>query len=332
MALLAEALIGKALMFAFTPEGMLKLGECSPGQLKGKGKDDSEGHLASKKSSIFPLWLRDATEIIHTLRGIRWKYGMGTYIPPPTRPQERQAFLRATSLSFVRNFLLLDALETCLKIFPGVGLPSGGSIFYPQLPPIPRYTVSTTIHMLTGCALLAGLGMCYDLATFVAVMFLGDTSSSWPPVLYNPWGSDSLHSLWAKHWHQLLRQTFLIFGGYPGRWLAGDVGLVLGTFLASGLYHELAIYTMGRGLDHTVTFFFAIQGPLLILERVWRRVTGRRVGGLPGRLWVYSIMFLGGQCMVDSWHRRGLAGCLVIPPMISPVRLALLAMGFGRRR
>ncbi|KAJ7459943.1 hypothetical protein FB451DRAFT_566844 [Mycena latifolia] len=342
LALLSEVVIAKALEYAFTKEGMLKVGERQPGQLKGKeavkGDASANGHteqLEAPQSRLFPAWLYDSFELIHTMRGLRWKFAQGTHIPPPTRPLERRAFLRATLFSFIKNFLLLDLLESSIKFFPGVGVPSGGSIFYAALPPIPRYAVSTTIHMLTGSALLAGFGMVYDLITLVAVGLLDSTPTSWPPVTDHPWRASSMHTLWARNWHQLLRNTFLVLGGYPGRWLAGDVGMLLGTFVASGLYHECSMYTMGRGFDHTVTLFFAGQGPLLIGERLWRQVTGRRVGGRFGRLWVYFVMFIAAQPLVDSWHKRGLGGGMVIMPVISPVRIALGVLqqywGVGRR-
>ncbi|KAJ6585085.1 hypothetical protein B0H19DRAFT_409896 [Mycena capillaripes] len=278
-------------------------------------------------------WLYDSFELIHTTRGLRWKFAQGTYIPAHTRPLERRAFLRATLDSFIQNFLLLDLLESCIKLFPGVGVPAGGSMFYHELPLIPRYIVSTTIHMLTGSSLLAGFGMVYDLITLVAVGLLDSAPTSWPPVLDHPWRADSLHTLWARSWHQLLRNTFLVFGGYPGRWLAGDVGMLLGTFLASGLFHECSVYTLGRGFDHSVTLFFAAQGPLLIGERLWRKVLGKRVGGRFGRIWVYFVMFIGSQPMVNAWHVRGLGGAMVIPPLISPVRITLGLLqqwGIGR--
>lgn len=196
-------------------------------------------------------------------------------------------------------------------------------MFYPQLPPLQRYAISTAIHTISGSCLLAGFGMCYDLLTLFCVIFLHDPPSSWPPVMDDPWSSDSLHIFWAKRWHQLLRRTFIIMGGYPGNSIAGNIGAVLGTFIASGLYHECAIFAMGSGFDYRVPTFFAIQGPLLVLERVWRMTTGRRVGGWPGRLWVYFVILILGQPMVDSWHMRGLGGGMVIPPIFSPVRMIL---------
>ncbi|KAJ7095791.1 hypothetical protein B0H15DRAFT_880455, partial [Mycena belliarum] len=331
LALLSEVVIAKALEYALTKEGMLKVGERQPGQLKGKepvkGSDAStNGHAIPPEPhapSWIPPWLYDSFELIHTVRGLRWKFAQGTHIPSPIRPLERSAFLRATLRSFVKNFLLLDFLESAVKLFPGVGVPSGGSIFYATLPPIPRYAVSTTIHMLTGSALLAGFGMVYDLITLIAIGVFDSVPTSWPPILDDPWQASSLHTLWARSWHQLLRNTFLVFGGYPGRWLAGDVGMLLGTFLASGLFHESSIYSMGRGFDYVPIAFFAMQGPLLIGERLWRQLTGWRVGGRLGRLWVYFVMFIAAQPLVDSWHRRGLGGGMVIMPVISPARIIL---------
>ncbi|KAF7288550.1 MBOAT-2 domain-containing protein [Mycena chlorophos] len=337
LSLLSFVIIAKALQYSFTPEGMLKVGERRPGEAKGKevANGHANGHAAdlhnTPRSSVFPAWLCDAAELIHTMRGPRWKFAQGAYIPPPTRPLERRAFLRATAVSFLQNFLLLDILESSLKLFPGVGDPSGGSIYYPNLPLIPRYIVSTGIHALFGSSLLAGFGMVYDLFSFLGVLWFDNPPSSWPPAIDDPWHTTSLHLLWARSWQQFLRTTFIVYGGYPGRWIAGDVGFVCGTFIASGLYHELAAYALGRGFDHRVTLFFSLQGPLIIGERLWRIVTGRRVGGWLGLLWVYFVIFGLGQVLItDSWMRRGLGGAMVIPPAISPVRLLLIKLVLHR--
>ncbi|RDB18044.1 O-Mevalon transferase yanI [Hypsizygus marmoreus] len=341
--LFAAVAIAKTLEYALNKEGMLKIGEIRPGVMKGKGTyhgnpngissgnptGTSNGHAAPvvdcNQSSV-PPWLYDTIELTHTLRGLQWKFGQGIHIPKQTRPLERQAFLHATLLSFIKNFLIVDFLESTLKLFPGVGSPMGGSMFYPNLPLFWRYSVATLIHMMTGTAILVGFGMVYDLITLVAVGCFDSSPTSWPPVTDDPWTADSMHNLWAKQWHQLLRQTFLVLGGYPGKWIAGNLGMLFGTFIASGLFHECAMYSMGHGFNHTAPLFFALQGPLLILERWWRKVTGRRVGGLWGRLWVYFIVFITAQPMVDAWHRRGLGGGMVIPPFISPTKLLLVPL------
>ncbi|KAH9997972.1 membrane bound O-acyl transferase family-domain-containing protein [Russula vinacea] len=275
-------------------------------------------------ASVLPPWLQDALDLMFSLRGLGWDFGEGVYMPPDTRPRERKPFLRATLFSFLAAFLLLDIVESAIKGVPGVGDPSGGSIFFPSLPLPTRYLVSTAIHFLTGVALVAGFSMVYDLITLFAVAVLGHSPSAWPPVMDNPWASQSLHEFWAKRWHQLFRQTFLVFGGIPGRKIGGDVGLVLGTFLASGLFHECTILAMGREWDSRVPLFFLMQGGSVIGERVWKKITGRRVDGLLGRLWVYFDIMILGQPLVDAWHRRGLGGGMVIPPWISPARLILI--------
>lgn len=314
-ALFSFVLIGKGIDLALARTGRHKKGEDVPGTVSTpaiatqSNKPNASGDVSARKrqcTALLPLWLQDAVELMFSMRGLGWDFGEGVYTPPPTRPQERKAFLRATFNSFLVSFLILDIVEATIKQVPGVGDPSGGSIFFPNLPPPTRYLVSTTIHVLTGIALVSGFYMVYDLITFLAVAVLGHSPSSWPPVMDNPWAAQSLHEFWAKRWHQLLRQTFLVFGGIPGRKMGGDVGLVLGTFLASGLFHECTILAMGCEWDSRVPLFFLLQGGSVIGERIWKKVTGRRVDGPLGRLWVYfDIMVLGqplGACIMSSSH------------------------------
>lgn len=342
---MAAVVIAKALEYGLTKEGMLKTGESSPGVVKGKYKLKQDSDKADvtpngdhpvqettyepqAHSSYIAPWLSDAFELLHTNRGLAFKFGQTTYVPPFTRPLDsRHAFLTATLRSFVINYLTLDFCESVIKSFPGgIGTPLGGSIFYPDLSPVPRYLVSTFLHILTGTALLGGFGMVYDLSTLFAVGVIGTSPTSWPPVVEGPWVAESMHELWARRWHQLLRQTFIVLGGYPGKWVfevlasivlasltfispsikrskqsvvarLGSLGMLFGTFVASGLFHECTAYAMNRGFRLTSVLFFASQGPVLIGERMWRKFTGRRVGGKLGRLWVYFFMFVLAQPM-----------------------------------
>lgn len=289
---------------------MLKVGETRPGVMKGKsnGQATSNGYGSQfvqeprSKNPYIATWLYDSIELAHTMRGLQWKFGQGIYIPKPTRPLERTAFLYATLISFIQNYLILDFLETLLKLFPGVGSPAGGTMFYPVAPSV-RYTVSTTIHLITGTTLIAGFRMVYDLITLIAVACLDSSPLSWPPIMDDPWHAESMHTFWAKEWHQALRQTFLVFGGYPGSWIAGDYGMLFGTFLASGLFHVCSMHPTRQGFDYSTLVFFVSQGPVLILERLWKRITGRRVNGWMGMLWVYLILFAGAQPMSNFIHR-----------------------------
>lgn len=291
--------IAKSLEYALTKEGMLKVGETRPGVMKGEKNDEAPvGSQESRSQNPYiAAWLYDAIELALNTRGLQWKFGQGVHIPKATRPLERTAFLYATFSSFFQNYLIFDFLDTLLKFFPGVGSPMGGSIFYPTLAPSMRYTVSTIIHMITGSAILSGFGTVYDFITLIAVACLDSSPLLWPPVMDDPWHSGSMHTFWGKNWHQVLRQTFMVFGGYPGKWLAGDYGMVFGAFLASGLFHSCTMYSAHQGFDYSAVVFFGSQGFVLVFERLWRQITGKRVGGWMGNLWVYFILFVCAQPM-----------------------------------
>ncbi|KAF8170929.1 hypothetical protein BJ912DRAFT_1066377 [Pholiota molesta] len=301
----AAVALAKSLDFALTEEGMLKIGECRPGIKKGKDKsngveiDSMEDE--HKQHPYIATWLYDATA--RTLR-IPHSYPeiLHQKLPHSRHPRISAQALSRSRFAFGRD----DVLS--------------------QLPLAKRYLVSTAIHMITGYAILAGFHMVYDLVTLIAVGLLDGSPTSWPPVMDQPWHADSMHRFWGKDWHQLLRRTFLVFGGFPGKWIGGNIGMLFGMFLASGLFHECAMYSMSRGFDHSATVFFGAQAFVLLFERMWRRYTGRRISGIPGRLWVYFNMFVCAQPTVDAWHRRGLGGGMVIPPALSPTRWIFLPL------
>lgn len=294
--------------FALAVDGRFKHGEKTLGDIETPAISQQDPALTGKArvdpvtahrplGSILPRWLEDAVEVLSAIRGIGWDFGDNVYVPKQTRPLERTPFLLSTFRDFLMSFLMLDFLEACLKLVPGVGSPLGGTMFLPSLPPLQRYLLSTCVHVATGTAFIAGFSMVYDLVLLFSVGLLGHSPSSWPPVMENPWLATSIHEFWSKRWHQLLRHTFLVYGGYPGYFFLGRTGLLLGTFLALGLYHECAMYTMGRGWDIRPIIFFELQAIAVMLEKVWRRMAGKRVGGWPGIVWVYfCIMVLGQPC------------------------------------
>lgn len=229
------------------------------------------------------------------MRGIGWKFGADLYIPPQTQTV-RRLFRNA-----IVGFICLDLIDSTFKLFPQFSTPAGGSIFDQNLSVPLRYVESTFLHTMTGCGFMAGFDMFYSICALLCIALFGHKAPSWPPILDKPWLSSSLHEYWAMRWHQLLRQTFLVFGGFPFAYIFGfnrtlsQTALVMGTFLASGLFHNLSIYTMGQGTSPHITNFFLAQGVGIIFERVWRKITGKRVGGWWGTVWVYLCIIGGGQ-------------------------------------
>lgn len=311
LALLALTIIARAIEFASLPNGRLKIGEIAPGRIatpaiskglqEGLRNGDSRPHAEASRRSPFSRGVLDSLEVLCAMRGIGWDFGADLYIPLERQTVPRLARHAATS------FLVLDFIDSTFKLFPQFATPAGGSIFDTNLSPPLRYAESTFLHFLTGCGFMAGFDMIYSILALSAVFLCGHNPASWPPVIDKPWTSTSLHDYWAMRWHQLLRQTFLVFGGFPLSYIfrfnrmLSQVGLIIGTFLASGLFHNLSIYTMGQGTSRHITVFFVAQGFGLILERLWRKVTGQRVGGWWGLIWVYLCIIGGGQLCSKFW-------------------------------
>lgn len=312
--LAAFSIIAMSLDLTFSRTSRLKVGET---QLPAIGE--------KREASMVPQWLADIVEVLANFRGIGWNFGKDVYIPP--HPEgSREHFLWSATTSNIKHFLLVDLVKTTCVYLPGIGDTMGDSMFYQELPPLQRYAVSTFIHLLVGAVVQAGVEGLYSIFRLLGVKVFGQSPDQWPPVYDSPWRADSLHDFWARRWHQVLRRTFIVLGGIPGGWIGGDIGRTLGTFIASGLFHELGMYMVCRGLDHKVTFFFALQGVGVLLERLYRKLTGHRVGGWPGRIWV-AIFILGfGQVCTDSWLRRGLGAAELIQDIISPLRGLVIPM------
>jgi hypothetical protein len=124
------------------------------------------------------------------------------------------------------------------------------------------------------------------------------------------------------------------------------VGFVIGTFLASGLFHELSAYAMGYGIEWRPVLFFLIQGILVLGEVLFRRISGKKVQGWAGRIWTYIAIVGLGQPMgassflgvraakansmkVDLWLRRGVGVAVIFPTAWSPTRFFLRNFGIN---
>ena len=150
----------------------------------------------------------------------------------------------------------------------------------------------------------AGFEFVQLLLSYVAVAYKKETPSEWPLLMDRPWASESLHEFWGARWHQTLRQPVLVLGGYPLQFIfralfrsraAGDAGLIIGAFVASGVIHHVGFYNTGRTPGLPTILFFTMQSVGLGAERAWKALTGKRVGGWLGNLWVWLWIGVGGQ-------------------------------------
>ncbi|KAI0637125.1 hypothetical protein C8Q77DRAFT_548612 [Trametes polyzona] len=319
--LVACALISKAVQFAVVPAGTLKVGEdrLPNRRLRSAERKDSDSESLTGVARYLLPCIYDALEVGLLVRGIGWQFADGAHVPRARRPAERNAYLKQTALLVLRNFLFADLCDSSIELLPGI-TKDGGTIFLPSLSPVPRYLLSTAIQFMVGMFIILSIEMHYDVASLVGVGLFHHSPALWPPSHDEPWRMSSLHEFWSKRWHQALRSIFLTMGGYPGKWIAGDVGMLFGTFLASGLFHELGFHLGGAPFDIKVLIFFVAQAVGILAEKTYRTITGRRVGGWMGTLWG-SMFLLGlGQICTDSWVARGAAGRAIVPPALSPAR------------
>lgn len=292
------------------------------------GENRLKEKISNEKKSLTEA-LSEATQLMLTVRGIGFRYGRKIPLPEETRPLQKTPFLRKTFFMALRSYIAFDIIEFMLKFTPPLRTPDGGTMYIQSLPFLQRIIFATTIHILSGIFIIHTLQAGYYLASLISVGILNQSPSLWPPLFDHPLSSESLQQFWGQKWHQLLRHTFLVTGGYPCGWLGQKiglprVGLLFGTFLASGLFHEIPFYMIRGHFNWITPLFFLSQGFLIYLEHVWTSVTGRKVHGWCGRLCVYFSLFFLAQPLVNSWHMRGSLSGMVLHGKISPSRQLLL--------
>ena len=124
-----------------------------------------------------------------------------------------------------------------------------------------------------------------------------------------------------------MRDVVLGLGGRPFNCLFGRLGGVLGAFLISAIVHAIELWSLGRGGNAAVIIrFWMMNGVGVVLERIWTKTTGRRVGGVWGRVWTFGWLALWGVPMVDEWAKAGRFGMRSLP-----VEPSLALVAFVRR-
>jgi len=282
----------------------------------------------------------DALDLACAWRGIGWEHGRDTYVPPFPFPnlsgaELKKTWLKHAAIRFIRSLLILDALEVAIKQHPNFRTPGPSSIYVASLPPVPRYILALGTAFFTGSAVIVGFQTCYYLIGLLCVLLLDHDPRNWPPIYEAPWTATSLHDYWSKRWHQMFRRMFMVMGGYPTAWLLSllfgkatvYVGVVFGTFLASGVYHTLSLFPTGVPLGWGSMIYFTSQGVGLGLERVIRYATGKRFSGLAGWFWVFLWTVAESMLAVEDWHMHGLGAGIVIPPVLSPLRAVVFPLG-----
>ena len=282
-------------------------------------------HLRPANSS--PSTIMDALDLASNFRGYGWEWsGYQSYIPHETRSVNRIAFVFSAFTSAVVHCLICGALQRAiLTLAPvGVAIPEGSTVFDETLPFLVRYLRATMITALTALGIYAVLQMGYDLSTIPGILVLGQDPAQWPPAFDAPWRATSLNDFWGRRWHQVFRHVFLILGGYPLSFVLGRAGVTIGAFLASAVVHHIVLVTLSSRVEFWwMLVGFGMMAPGVLAERAYLQLTGRRVGGMAGRIWTMAWLLLWGTVIVEGFARAGMFGSASFVDSGFPVRISV---------
>ena len=269
-------------------------------------------HTPVGRPLTIPNVILDAFELLCNQRGIGWSWGSKSFSrtrpPPPS--------LAAVCLKIVFKLTVYDAAHYIIqRTRPSIDTPAGDTIFDPHLDPLPRAAFAALLTLLGGIIVYTTNDAYYHIATLIGRGLLRQPTTDWPALSARPWMATSIMDFWGFRWHQFFRHTFVTFGARPCGALLGRAGAVLGGFGVSALVHCCGFWGLGRGMETCGDgIFFVFMGVGAVLERVWQRTTGMRVGGFWGWVWTMAWTLAWGTFLFDGWTRNGmLAGNLLEP-------------------
>jgi len=126
-----------------------------------------------------------------------------------------------------------------------------------------------------------------------------------------------------------VREVLVTLAMQPFGYLFGRPGGVFVAFLISGIFHDVEMRAFGRGGNSvSVIGFWVMNSVGVILEHVWKKTTGRRVGGVWGWTWTFGWLVLWGVWLADAWGMSGRFASLSLPGEVEP---SVMLVGFVRR-
>jgi hypothetical protein len=233
----------------------------------------------------------DAFDLICNLRGIGWSWSHAPFPKTSTRSRNRRPPSIPTVLfKLLFKLLAFDVTHYLVQYTrPSVNVPAGDTLFDPALSTFPRCAWAAFYTLCGGTVIYTTVDALYHIATLIGRILLRQPAWHWPPLSDRPWTSTSITEFWSFRWHQFFRHVFVEFGVLPGAALFGRPGALVGAFVVSGVMHDVGMWGLGRGTEFcTVGGFFVLMGLGACAELGFRKVTGRRVGGLWGWAWTMA--------------------------------------------
>ena len=266
----------------------------------------------------------DSIELLYSQRGYGWSWARNPF------PRE-SAPLPSKSLLLVKTLLkltLFDASQYIIqRLSPATNNPKGGSIFDPNLTPMPRFALAVFCGLWGGIWTYMMVDSLYHVPATIARIVFRQPAFMWPRLFHWPWMATSIHELWSYRWHQLYRHLFIVFGSRPGGALFGKPGAFMGAFIISAILHHVGVWGIGNGTEPlTSGGFFLLMGTGAVTEIAFSKATGSRVRGWMGWLWTMLWLHLCGTFMMDGWARRGLFASEILPFGFRPGKVVVEAI------
>ena len=285
-------------------------------------KEPLKRHL--RPANATPSIFMDALDLATNLRGIGWSRSKSAHFPAETRPaSSRTVFCLYVLLSAVVQGFICSTLHIAVQAFSPETLAvlSGGTIFDANLPPFIRYVRSSIITVTAAIGICFIVQVNYSVGTLIGVAVFRQDPAQWPPVIQAPWLATSVRDFWSRRWHQLFRRSFIVLGGWPLSIIFGNVGFIFGSFLASGIFHNVIVRMHNDSVEMwCMLFSFGMMGVGIVLEDVFASLTGRRVGGWKGWLWTMAWLLVWGSLIVDGFARGGMFASSSMLDSASPAR------------
>ncbi|KIY68910.1 hypothetical protein CYLTODRAFT_443063 [Cylindrobasidium torrendii FP15055 ss-10] len=261
------------------------------------------------RSTADILW--DAADLFGNVSGIGWNYS--------GRPEHDGRKLTRISFSaqrfglYVANALIYEGamfLQVFVHRHPD-------SLPYYQRRVVEAVLVPTVVYSLTASN--------YMLSSIIGVVLIRQDPEQWPSPYRSLHKARSLTTFWGRGWQQVMRDICTRMGGVPLGYLFGRPGYVMGTFLLSGLWHDSSFWASNRprGLCYTTTPFFVLSGVGVMIEVYYQRVTGRKVDGALGVVWLVGwslaslLLTMSSECM---WEMGRAGAGEVLPPHLTLVQ------------
>ncbi|ORY23420.1 hypothetical protein BCR39DRAFT_549199 [Naematelia encephala] len=304
-------------------------------KLESEAKLDSEPRLEQQSK---PKLTQDADGGVRTSNGSVPQRLSPTkaekWLPYPTVHRTRPQAIFRHFRNMVIHYIVLDTLLVLLRQWGSetIGnlhgcpnsipkfLSSNTFYFFPGTLNIlaPKMLVLIVMLLSLAIGVWQGLLLGYHSFALVAVGSGVYEVEAWEVDFMDaPWKGDSLLDLWGRRWHQLFRHTFLITSILilkAFRQPPNSPFLLPLIFFLSGALHALGQITMDPvpSILPLLAFFLA-SGVGCALEVAFKKVSGKRVGGWSGKVWVWTYMLVTARLACGSWFDSGLAAARLTP-------------------